>query len=198
MAGIYTSPWLYISREVELHCLCLLLFLSAVFCAINLNISEQFSWLQPCLEELNILFTYLFIAAKGLQQREARAFLIPSAPPTPPHLAILLSVPNINISAVQKREQSRQSASQFADQFITERGQWENWQRWNRKRGIFYVKKWHLYLQATAPEGDFIFHTGNTVYPNKLPVAAYITHTHMTSRNVFILFFFFFFCQPAY
>lgn len=127
MAGIYTSPWLYISREVELHCLCLFLFLSAVFCAINLHLSEQFSWLQPCLEELNILFTYLFIAAKGLRQRKARAFLMSSHPP--PHLAILLSVPNINISAVKKREQSRQSALQFADQFITERGQWENWQR---------------------------------------------------------------------
>lgn len=120
MAGIYTSPWLYISREVELLCLCLLLFLSAVFCAINLNLSEQFSWLQPRLQELNILFTYLFIAAKALRQRKARAFLIPPTSP-PPHLTILLSVPNINISAVKKREQSRQSALQFADQFITER-----------------------------------------------------------------------------
>lgn len=84
MAGIYTSPWLYISWEVELHCLCLSLFLSAVFSAVNLNLSEQFSWLQPHLEELNILFIYLFIPAKRSQQKKPKAFLIssPSSHPT--------------------------------------------------------------------------------------------------------------------
>lgn len=105
MAGIYTSPWLYISWEVELHCLCLSLFLSAVFSAVNLNLSEQFSWLQPHLEELNILFIYLFIPAKTFATEETQSFFN-ILPLLSPHLTILLFVPNINISAVKRRDRA--------------------------------------------------------------------------------------------
>lgn len=40
-----------------------------------------------------------------------------------------------------------------------------------------------------APEGDLNLHTGNIVYPNKLPVAAYITFilTWQVGMYLFIL-----------
>lgn len=93
--------------------------LSSVFCRKSESLRTEFSWLQLHLEELKFLFIYLFIYAKSLQQRKTKVLLNP--PPPLPHLTILLFVPNTNISAVKRRDQSRLSVSQFADQFITER-----------------------------------------------------------------------------
>lgn len=92
--------------------------LSSVFCRKSESLRTEFSWLQPFLEEL-VLFIYLFIRAKGLQQRKPKVLLNP--PPPLSHLTILFFVPNTNISAVKRRDQSRLNVSQFGDLFIMER-----------------------------------------------------------------------------
>lgn len=115
---LYLPLALYITGGGTPLSLFLAFSLSSVFCRKSESLRTQFSWLQPHLKEL-VLFIYLFIHAKGLQQRKPKVLLSP--PPPLPHLTILLCVPNTNISAVKRRDQNCLSVSQFADQFITKR-----------------------------------------------------------------------------
>lgn len=39
-----------------------------------------------------------------------------------------------------------------------------------------------------APDGNLNFHTGDIVYPNKLPVAAYITYIHTWQVGTYLFF----------
>lgn len=39
-----------------------------------------------------------------------------------------------------------------------------------------------------APDGNLNFHTGDIVYPNKLPVAAYITYIHTWQVGMYLFF----------
>lgn len=51
--------------------------LSGVFYRKSESLRTEFSWLQPCTEELD-LFIYLFTHAKGLQQKKPKVLLNPA------------------------------------------------------------------------------------------------------------------------
>lgn len=162
--------------------------LSSVFCHKSESLRTEFSRLRPHREELKFcLFNCLFMQ-KVCNGGHPKLRILPLLCPTWPSCFFCQL-----LTSLRSREATRAMSGCLAVCRLIhygDRGQWENWQRWNRNQGPFCVKKMTLIFTSNVSWQGFEFPHRQCCSSKQTPCSSiYYMYTHMTGLNVFTLFF---------